>query len=72
MKAMKEVLREQVKDFAVHRAPNCNCGHIVCVCSLRSRHAPGCKFMLAATGPIGIACEHNRDVCPICDPCTCA
>jgi len=38
----------------------------------RARHAADCKFLLAAAGPIGIACDdHGRDCCAVCDPCTC-
>jgi len=48
------------------------CGHLACVCGFRARHAADCKFLLAAAGPIGIACDdHGRDCCPVCDPCTC-
>lgn len=50
----------------------CACGHISCVCELRAQHPNlKCRFRLAATGSIGIECEHGHDVCPICDPCTC-
>lgn len=34
-------------------------------------HLEGCKFNNAVTG-IAIECEHGYDVCPKCDPCTCA
>lgn len=47
------------------------CGHFACVCEIRQKHAPACKFRTAAACPIGLACEHGRDVCPECDPCTC-
>lgn len=46
------------------------CGYLACVCAIERRHAKDCKFRRAATG-IAIACEHGRDVCPSCDPCTC-
>lgn len=49
----------------------CTCGFISCVCEIRDTHADGCKFRAAALCSIGIECEHGRDVCPICDPCTC-
>jgi hypothetical protein len=48
-----------------------NCGHLACVCSINRRHNEGCKFRRAATCPVGIACRHDRDTCPDCDPCTC-
>jgi len=34
-------------------------------------HDENCRLRRAATGSIGIECEHGYDVCPICDPCTC-
>ena len=52
---------------------NCNCNHIVCICAIKILHKEGCRFRRAATCPVGIACDdHNRDVCPICDPCDCS
>ena len=43
-----------------------------CICLIKHQHREGCKFRAAATCGVGIACtDHNRDVCPICDPCTC-
>lgn len=47
------------------------CKHIACVCTILSSHEPECKFRKAATCVVGIECEHNRDCCFICDPCTC-
>lgn len=38
----------------------------------QSNHEPGCNFRVASTAPVGIKCEHGRDVCPICDACDCA
>lgn len=35
-------------------------------------HQATCKFRRAATCAVGIECEHGRDCCPICDPCTCS
>lgn len=52
-------------------ADACTCEHIACVCNLRLRHAEGCKFRRSATCAIPIECDHGRDVCPECDPCTC-
>lgn len=49
------------------------CGYFDCVCDIRVKHKEGCRFRTAMLSPAGIACEpHGRDVCPICDPCTCA
>lgn len=47
------------------------CGHLSCVCRIKKNHSKDCKFRLATTCAVGIECEHGRDVCPICDPCTC-
>lgn len=53
--------------------PHCTtCGHLACVCDILAAHVEGCRFRLAATCAIPIECDHGRDVCPICDPCTCA
>lgn len=49
----------------------CTCGHFACVCAIRAAHKETCSFRRAATGPVGIACDHGFDVCPKCDPCTC-
>lgn len=48
----------------------CTCGHIACVCHILEEHVQGCLYRLAATG-VALECEHGRDVCPRCDPCTC-
>lgn len=36
-------------------------------------HDEDCKFRIAATCSVAIECdcELKRDVCPVCDPCTC-
>lgn len=47
------------------------CGHFACVCGIRKKHAEGCRFRTAATCAVPIECDHGRDVCPVCDPCTC-
>lgn len=47
------------------------CGHFACVCTIRARHKDDCKFRLAAACATPIECDHGRDVCSICDPCTC-
>ncbi len=47
------------------------CGHVSCVCGILADHVEDCMFCRSATCAVGIACEHGRDVCPICDPCTC-
>lgn len=47
------------------------CDRIDCVCDILTSHVDGCKFRLSATCPVAVECEHGRDVCPKCDPCTC-
>lgn len=59
-------------DFWMVKKSECAWGHIACVCNIKKRHNPNCKFLIAATGAIGIECKHGFDVCPKCDPCTCA
>ena len=58
-------------DFRPVPKAECACGHIACVCNILKRHRPQCKFLKAACCPVGIECEHGRDVCPLCDPCEC-
>ena len=41
-------------------------------CAIRKGHKGNCLYRIAATGGVGIECDHGRDVCAICDPCTCA
>lgn len=48
------------------------CQHFACICGIRTEHEKGCKFRRAATCAFPIACDHGRDVCPVCDPCTCS
>jgi hypothetical protein len=47
------------------------CKHFACVCGIREKHHEECRFRVAATCAIPIECDHGRDVCPTCDPCTC-
>lgn len=47
------------------------CGFIACVCKIIEKHKPDCRYRKAATCVVGIECDHGRDVCQICDPCTC-
>ena len=55
------------------RVPDCDCQLLQCVCVEKRQHKEGCQYRLALTCAIPIACEpHNFDVCPTCDPCTCA
>ena len=51
--------------------PTCTCGQICCVCEILRDHKEGCQFRRAATCAVPIECEHGRDVCSICDECTC-
>ncbi len=54
------------------------CGHLTIAgenceaCRIRAAHREGCAFRLSATCAIPIECEHGYDVCPTCDPCSCA
>lgn len=34
-------------------------------------HKRSCKYHQAVTCRVAVHCEHGRDVCPECDPCTC-
>lgn len=36
-----------------------------------SLHAEDCKLRRAVECTTPIECDHGRDVCPKCDPCTC-
>lgn len=35
-------------------------------------HARYCRFRVAREGALAVVCDHGFDVCPECDPCTCA
>jgi len=65
---------EGVETFMARgRVEDCDCELIQCVCAIARQHAEDCKFRKALTCAIGIECEeHGRDVCPVCDPCTCS
>jgi hypothetical protein len=54
------------------RPKGCGCGHIACVCDKVKGHAAACRYAIALRSPVGIECPHARDVCGLCDPCTCA
>lgn len=57
-------------EAVVAHSDGCNRRNFIyCTCDL-DRHVDGCKFLRAASG-VAIACDHGRDVCPKCDPCTC-
>lgn len=49
------------------------CGFIgsLCICELKKKHKPDCRFLKAASLSIELACEHGYQACPICDPCDC-
>jgi hypothetical protein len=53
------------------RVKDCDCGMITCVCEQARQHKQGCRFRRALTLPFSLECDHNYDVCPKCDPCTC-
>ena len=57
---------------AVGRLSDCDCGLIQCVCAQARRHQTDCRFRLALTCAVPIACsDHGLDVCSTCDPCSC-
>jgi hypothetical protein len=35
-------------------------------------HRRDCEYRRAAIAGLAYECEHGHDLCPICDPCTCA
>lgn len=47
------------------------CGMLACVCVANAAHDDHCRFRRAIAGAVAIECDHGRDVCIICDPCTC-
>jgi len=49
----------------------CCCDHIVCVCAEKRKHKKKCRYRISISCPIGIPCDHGRDVCPECDACNC-
>jgi hypothetical protein len=54
------------------RVSDCDCNLISCVCVQARQHKLGCRYQMALTCAIPIACEaHGSDVCPTCDACTC-
>lgn len=59
----------QISDF--RPATDCTCNYLACVCNVRRNHKKKCKFRRAVECPVSVPCEHGRDVCPECDPCTC-
>lgn len=48
------------------------CGFFSCVCAAAREHEEGCRYLGAMRCPVSIECQHGFDVCPKCDPCTCA
>lgn len=43
-----------------------------CRCKIERTHPdPTCRYRVSATCAVPVACEHEVDVCAICDPCTC-
>jgi hypothetical protein len=48
------------------------CGNLAtCVCQIVAQHRPGCRYRIAASLSIELACDHGFQACPICDPCPC-
>jgi len=57
--------------YAEGRIDDCTCGLISCVCKVVRVHKQDCRFRISLVCPVGIACEHGSELCPICDACTC-
>lgn len=48
------------------------CGNLVtCTCRIRAEHKPTCRYRRAAELSVELACEHDLQACPTCDPCDC-
>lgn len=47
------------------------CQHFACVCAVLFLHDVRCPFRTAVACAVAVECEHGRDICPQCDPCTC-
>ena len=64
---------ESYEDFIARgRESDCDCKLLQCICVQARAHAKDCQFRVALTCAIPIACEeHDYDVCPICDQCSC-
>jgi hypothetical protein len=48
------------------------CGRFDCVCAFLHDHEEHCAFHRSITCAVPIECGCGYDVCPKCDPCTCA
>jgi len=71
--AVKQVATNLGMDFKKADINACTkCGHFACVCDVMAQHEPDCKYRRAMCSSVAIECdEHDIDVCPGCDPCTC-
>jgi hypothetical protein len=69
----KGVKGESFEEFlSRNKLPDCDCGLPQCVCAIARGHKEDCVFRFALTCGVAIACEeHDFEICPICDPCTC-
>lgn len=47
------------------------CGYVICICEIVEKHREDCRFRIAASLSVELACEHGFQACPICDKCTC-
>lgn len=48
------------------------CGYRECVCEIRKTHTETCRYRRAMEMMIAVyICEHDRNVCAICDSCDC-
>lgn len=67
-----EVSEEEFERRIGNRVEGCSCQHIVCVCREIRDHKEWCRYRISVACPVGITCDpHGREVCAVCDPCTC-
>lgn len=75
MKDLERLIIATANDFGLDVVfdpePCPACGHFACICAIEREHKPDCRYLKAATCTVAIECAHGRDVCPVCDPCTC-
>lgn len=51
----------------------CKCGYADCVCIIRKIHESNCYYKKIAESFVAFSCkEHNLEVCPECDKCSCS
>ena len=48
------------------------CGNFcTCTCSIEKKHKKSCRYRVAASLSVELACDHGLQACPECDPCDC-